>query len=157
MTSPETKHTVTWGAVARAAAGSAITLLAMDTVWLSQVAVGMYRDEVGELMGESTRWDAVVAFYLLYVVGIVVLAVLPALRAAYSTGLTSWAAGGRNGAILGFVAYGTFGFTNLAVLEAWTLHLVLIDLAWGVVLTASSAAAGALAAGSRSKEGPYGA
>lgn len=148
MTPASEEKSVTAGVVLRAVAGSAFTLLAMDAVWLSQIAASMYRDEVGELMGESTRWDAVVAFYLLYVAGIVALAVLPALtRGAATKTLPDWASGGKNGAILGFVAYGTFGFTNLAVLEAWTLPLVLIDLVWGVVLTASSAAAGVLAGG----------
>ncbi|MEM1248493.1 MAG: DUF2177 family protein [Acidobacteriota bacterium] len=140
---------VSWGLIARVAAGSTLTMLAMDAVWLSQVASGMYREELGDLMRSSTRWSAAVAFYIVYVTGIVTLAVLPALERATGRGeLPRWAAAGRSGALLGFVAYGTFGFTSLAVLEPWTLSLVLIDLAWGIVLTGTAAAVGVLAAGS---------
>ena len=51
-----------------------------------------------------------------------------------------------NGAIFGGLAYGTYAFTNYAVLKGWTWTLVAADVAWGVVLTAVAAACGLLAA-----------
>ena len=42
-------------------------------------------------------------------------------------------------AILGFMAYGTFEFTNYAILKGWNLRMVITDVTWGTVLTAVSA------------------
>ena len=47
-----------------------------------------------------------------------------------------------NGAVLGFVAYATYDLTNQATLKVWSLHLTLIDLAWGTTLTSVSALGG---------------
>ena len=47
-----------------------------------------------------------------------------------------------NGAILGFVAYGTYEWTNYATLDAWHPRMVFTDWAWGTVLTGVSAAGG---------------
>ena len=46
------------------------------------------------------------------------------------------------GAVLGALAYGTYAFTNHAMLEGWTAALVAADVAWGIVLTAAAAACG---------------
>ena len=44
-----------------------------------------------------------------------------------------------NGAILGFLAYGTYEFTSLAVMRDWSMRMVEVDVAWGTVLTGVSA------------------
>ena len=75
---------------------------------------------------------AAIAFYLIYVAGIVALAIVPALRE--SSGMRAVAMG----ATLGFVAYATYDLTNQATLRVWPLHLTLIDLAWGTLLTAAA-------------------
>jgi uncharacterized membrane protein len=75
-------------------------------------------------------------FYLLYVVGIVVFAVLPGLREE------NWRTAAMLGALLGLVAYGTYDLTNLATLKGWPMTVTIVDMAWGVVLTAASATAG---------------
>ena len=46
------------------------------------------------------------------------------------------------GAVLGLVAYATYDLTNQATLRVWPLHVTLIDVAWGTLLTATAAAAG---------------
>ena len=79
-------------------------------------------------------------FYLLYVAGLLVFAILPGLRAR--RGRTAAALG----ALLGLLAYGTYDLSNYATLRDWPLTLTLIDMGWGAVLSAVSAAAGYLAA-----------
>ncbi len=46
------------------------------------------------------------------------------------------------GALFGFFAYATYDLTNLATLKYWTWPIALLDLAWGAVVTAVSAAIG---------------
>ena len=79
-------------------------------------------------------------FYLLYVAGLLVFAILPGLRAR--RGRTAAALG----ALLGLLAYGTYDLSNYATLRDWPLGLTAIDMTWGAVLSAVSATAGYLAA-----------
>jgi len=68
-----------------------------------------------------------------------VLAVQPGLRAqSLLTAILT-------GAMLGLVAYGTYDLTNLATLKGWPLHVALLDLAWGTVVTAIASCAAYLA------------
>ena len=46
------------------------------------------------------------------------------------------------GAFLGFVAYATFDLTSMAVFKGFSPVVVITDIAWGSILTASTAAAG---------------
>ncbi|MBL8561446.1 MAG: DUF2177 family protein, partial [Gemmobacter sp.] len=45
-------------------------------------------------------------------------------------------------AVLGFMAYGTYEFTSYAIMRDWHWAMVAVDLSWGTVLTATSAAIG---------------
>ena len=121
---------------ARALGAYAVTLLiffAVDLVWLSVVAKNFYRQHIGHLLGAEVNWTAAVLFYLVYIAGIVVFAVKPALDAASAVrALTS-------GALLGFIAYATYDLTNQATMRDWPLIVTVIDLAWGTVLTATVA------------------
>jgi uncharacterized membrane protein len=78
-------------------------------------------------------------FYAIYVVGIVVFAVAPAL----SSGRWTTAAG--MGALLGLVAYATYDLTNQATLRDWPLSVTIADLCWGTFVTAVAASAGCAA------------
>lgn len=119
---------------------TAIVFLGLDALWLSRVALGMYRRELGGLLLERPNLPVAAAFYLLYVGGIVILAIAPAL------GDGGWPRVLLMGAVLGLVAYGTYDITNLSTLKNWSLTVTLTDLAWGTALTAVSAAAGAFVA-----------
>ncbi len=118
-----------------------IFFLAVDFVWLSYVATTYYRSQIGHLLADNFNIPAAVLFYAVYVIGVVYFAVLPAL-----------ASGGvmkalMLGALFGFFCYATYDMTNLATLKGWPLQLSLVDMAWGTVLTATSAAFGAFIAG----------
>ncbi len=103
---------------------------ALDAVWLVGVAPRLYDDLLGDLLAEEPRLGAAVAFYALFVAGLVHFVVRPAL-----------AAGSRRQAMLaggffGLVTYATWDLTSLAVLADFPALLVPIDLAWGTVLSA---------------------
>ena len=115
---------------------TAVVFFALDFVWLTRVAIGFYRQNIGELLLATPNFAAAGIFYLFYVIGIVYFAVMPAVTA--NSVLTAL----LNGAILGLLAYGTYDMTNLATLKGWSLSVSVVDMAWGAVLTATAAAAG---------------
>ena len=120
-----------------AAAG---VFLIADAIWLGVVAKGLYRAQIGHLLAPDFRVGPAVAFYLMYLVGVVYFAVMPALESG------RWQDAILPGALLGFMAYGTYDFTNWAVMKDWPAGITFIDLAWGTVLTTLAASAGAAAA-----------
>ena len=115
-----------------------VVFLGLDAIWLSRVALGMYRRELGSLLLDKPNLPIAGVFYLLFAVGVVVLAVIPALNAG------NWFTALWMGALLGLVAYGTYDVTNLSTLKDWSVTVTLADLAWGTVLTGVSATAGYL-------------
>lgn len=115
-----------------------IVFLAIDAVWLSTMASRFYKPQLGDLMTNQPSWPAAVLFYLLYVAGVVLFVVQPAL------GSGRWSSALVMGALFGLVAYGTYDLTNQATLRDWPALLTVVDLAWGTVLTAVAATAGFL-------------
>ncbi|NWG46939.1 MAG: DUF2177 family protein [Alphaproteobacteria bacterium] len=117
-------------------AGSLIAFLAIDYLWLTRVALDFYRSRIGELLLERPNLAVAGLFYLFYVVGVVVFAVGPALKAG------DWRLALAYGALFGLIAYGTYDITNLATLKGWSPTVAVVDILWGGVLTATSALAG---------------
>ena len=116
-----------------------VAFLAIDLVWLGLVARTFYRTYLGFLMAPSVNWPAALIFYLLFVVGIVVFAVLPGLEAG------SLKATVGRAALLGLVAYATYDLTNLATLKDWPVVVTIVDLIWGTVLSGAVSCVGYLA------------
>lgn len=115
---------------------TAVTFFAIDLVWLGVVARSFYRDRIGALMLDQINISAAVLFYLIYVVGIVIFAVAPALQSG------SWITALVFGALFGFFAYATYDMTNLATLRGWPLEVVVVDILWGTFITGASATIG---------------
>ena len=88
-----------------------ITFLIIDFIWLKYVALGFYRSNIGHLMTDQPNLVIAGLFYLVYVVGVVILAVNPALEKQ------QWTIAVLYGGLLGLVAYGTYDITNLATLK----------------------------------------
>ncbi len=110
--------------------------VAVDLVWLGVVAKDYYRSHIGHLMGDGFNIPAALAFYLIYIAGVMMFAVLPAAQSG------DWVRAAILGAAFGFFAYATYDLTNLATLKNWPLGLALADMAWGSFVTALAAAAG---------------
>jgi uncharacterized membrane protein len=115
---------------------SAAVLLILDGIWLSATTSTFYRPQLGDLLSEKPSLAVAAVFYLVYVVGVVVFAVMPAYAAK------SWLTALGLGALLGLIAYGTYDVTNLATIKGWPVMVSVVDLAWGVVVTATASVAG---------------
>lgn len=107
---------------------------AIDMVWLGLVATKFYKSQIGFLLG-PVNWTAAVIFYLLYIIGILIFAVSPALQEG------SLVKAVIMGALFGFFAYATYDFTNLSTIKDWPLLVSVVDIAWGTILTSSVATA----------------
>jgi len=114
---------------------------ALDFVWLSTATERFYKPMLGDLLAEQPKLGVAAAFYLLYVVGIVALAVLPGVREG-SVIAALW-----RGALFGLLAYATYDLTNLSTLRDWPWQISAIDLAWGTTVNSLVAVAGFYAAG----------
>jgi uncharacterized membrane protein len=108
--------------------GGAMGLL--DFIWLGFVAKKLYYGEMGKILLEKPQMAPALLFYVIYVIGVIVFVVNPAL----SKDSLAHAAG--YGALFGLVAYATYDLTSLAVVKGFSLKITIIDLAWGAVLTA---------------------
>jgi len=120
--------------------GSALAMALLDALWLSQVGPKVYRPALAGILTEGFRLGPAIVFYALYVVGIVIFAVRPAL------GSGRWTEAVLMGALFGFFCYATYDLTNMATLKVWPMHVTLIDIAWGAVLTGTAALVGYAAA-----------
>lgn len=107
---------------------------AIDMVWLGVVASGFYQEKLANFLG-PVNWTAAIIFYLIFIVGIMIFAVAPALDAQSLTKAILL------GALFGFFTYATYDLTNLATLKDWPISVVFVDIIWGAVLSGSVAAA----------------
>lgn len=119
---------------------SMIVFLGLDAIWLSVMGPRLYRPVLGDMLAQTPNAPAAIAFYVIYGLGIMMLAIAPALR----EGAAGKAA--LSGAVLGFVAYATYDLTNQATLRVWSVRLTVADMIWGAALTAVAAYAGFQAA-----------
>ena len=121
--------------VAYIATGVAFAMI--DSIWLRSMYTRLYQPEIGEMLMRGMRWGPAVAFYLLYIAGMLIFAVNPALaNGRWQTALVQ-------GALLGFFCYMTYDLTNYATLKVWSLKVTVLDMIWGTFLTGSAAAVGA--------------
>ena len=117
-------------------AATLVVMVALDLLWIGVIAKPLYQQGIGHLMAERPNIGVAVLFYAIYAIGVVLFAVAP-------DGSTSgWARTLVTGALFGFFAYATYDLTNLATLKNWPLGLAVLDMAWGSLVTAVSAAAG---------------
>lgn len=112
---------------------------AVDSIWLITMSTRLYKPEIGELMAQNFRLGPAIVFYLLYIVGILIFAVQPALASG------KWQTALVQGALFGFFCYMTYDMTNYATLRIWSLKVTILDLMWGTFLTGSAATIGFLA------------
>jgi uncharacterized membrane protein len=101
---------------------------AIDLVWLGFIAKNFYAKQIGFLMKADVNWLAAILFYLLFVVGLVIFVINPALSdKSLSKALLL-------GGLLGLITYATYDLTNLATIKNWPIAVTIVDLIWGTVL-----------------------
>jgi len=104
---------------------------AIDMVWLVLVARNFYQKHIGFLMKPDVGWAAAGIFYLLFIAGLVTFVITPAVEKH------SWVHAVLFGAFFGLITYATYDLTNLATLKDWPVLVTVVDLIWGMVLSAS--------------------
>lgn len=109
---------------------SLLTFLAIDAVWLVFIAPKFYKTHIGYLMREKPNLLAALLFYILFMVGLVIFVIEPALT--HNSLITVLLTGG----LFGLVTYATYDLTNLATIKGWPIVVTLVDLVWGTVLSA---------------------
>lgn len=120
-----------------------VTFFAMDFIWLSTAVPRVYQPALGVvgkrapyLLLETPNIPVAAAFYLLYIVGLIALAVIPGIREGAVLGAL-W-----RGALFGLVAYATYDLTNMSTLANWPVNITIIDMIWGTVLNSVVAVVG---------------
>ena len=103
----------------------------IDMVWLVLVAKKFYQEQIGFLMKPDINWFAAIIFYFLFIAGLVVFVISPAVLKH------SWVHALLFGALFGLITYATYDLTNLATLKDWPLLVTVVDLIWGTVLASS--------------------
>ena len=114
----------------------ALIFLIIDIIWLSFAVKSFYRPHIGSLLLDKPVMWAAALFYIIYVVGLGVVILQPAInqdsiKMAFFTGI-----------VFGIVAYGTYNLTNMATIKNWSSYVVLVDIIWGGLLTGVSSALG---------------
>lgn len=109
--------------------------LGIDMIWLTTVAPSFYQEQIGFLLAENPNVAAAGIFYALFVVGLLYFVVLPSLKVKKIALSQVALAGG----FFGFVTYATYDLTNYATIADWPLLLVIVDMIWGTILSASVA------------------
>lgn len=111
---------------------SVVVFFAIDMTWLGLIAVDFYKKHLGYLLG-PVNWPVAISFYLIFLVGLLIFAIAPALSAnSFKTALVL-------GALFGFFTYATYDLTNWATVRDWPALVVFVDIAWGTVLSAAVA------------------
>jgi uncharacterized membrane protein len=134
-----------------------VTFLALDLLWIGVVANAFYKRELAGLARMSgdafdIRIAPALVLYPMIIVGLQLFA-LP--RAA---GGPVWQAAAWGG-LFGLIGYGVYDLTNYATLTSYTWRMTVVDMCWGMTLSAATAAAMAAVAPAwgRSLHGPGGA
>lgn len=103
---------------------------AFDMLWLGLIAKNFYARQIGFLLKPDINWVAAIIFYLIFIAGLVIFVIAPAVEKS------SWLQALMLGALFGLITYATYDLTNLATLKDWPLIVTIVDLAWGTALGA---------------------
>ena len=103
----------------------------IDIIWLVFVAKKFYQEQIGFLMKPDVNWTAAIIFYLIFIAGLILFVISPALEKQ------SWVHAILFGALFGLITYATYDLTNLATLKDWPVLVTVVDLIWGTFLAAS--------------------
>ena len=101
-----------------------LIMVALDSVYLF-LTKSLFGEMVAKIQRTAMqfRLEGAVVVYILLAIGLYYFIVKP--------GLSAWEA-----ALLGLVIYGTFDFTNYAILKNYDLKIAIMDMVWGSLLFA---------------------
>jgi len=101
---------------------TAIILVAIEAVYL-RLMLPYFNSQIKKIQGKkiTPRLYSVVIVYIIIITGLYYFIIGP--NKSY-----------KDGAFFGLVIYGIFNFTNHALLDNYSLSLVIIDLIWGMTI-----------------------
>jgi uncharacterized membrane protein len=100
----------------------------IDIIWLGIIARRFYRRNLGFILSAKVNWTAAAIFYMIYIAGILIFAVRPAIVADI------WREAALMGGLFGFFTYATYDLTNMSTIKGWPLKIVVVDILWGTCL-----------------------
>jgi len=100
----------------------------IDMIWLGVVARRFYRRHLGPMLSPKVNWGAALLFYLLFIVGLLIFVIRPALTGGQPLKAIFF------GSLFGLISYATYDLTNLATLRDWPIVVTVVDLIWGAFL-----------------------
>lgn len=104
---------------------AAVVFAVLDVVWITTVASRLYESQIGGLLADSPNVAGAVAFYVIFVAGMVHYGVQPNNPNATLRQRVTGAA------LFGFFTYATWALTGLAVLKDFPALVAVTDIAWG--------------------------
>lgn len=108
---------------------STLIFFAIDMTWLGIVAKNFYRKHLGYLLSDTVVWPVAISFYLLFLIGLLIFAILPAIESRSILHALLY------GALFGFFTYATYDLTNWSTIRDWPAIVSLVDILWGVILS----------------------
>jgi len=108
-----------------------VVFIAIDLIWLGIIAKPLYQHYLGDLLRTTPLWPAAILFYFLFIIGLIIFAIEPAILAKDIK--KAFIMGG----LFGFFTYMTYELTNWAVIKNWPGEIVAIDILWGIILSSS--------------------
>jgi uncharacterized membrane protein len=109
-----------------------VTLFILDILWIEYVAQKLYKKYLSSILKDNINWVSAILFYLVFTFALFIFVVLP---------VGSWLMALIMGALLGFIMYSVFSFSNMSFIKEWNWKIVAIDILWGSFLGAVSALA----------------
>lgn len=106
-----------------------LVFLGIDMIWLGFIGKNFYQKYLGYLMTDKVNWTAALIFYILFIIGLLVFVINPAISEKSLTKTVFY------GALYGLITYATYDLTNLATIKNWPLTITIIDLFWGTFLS----------------------
>lgn len=116
-----------------------LTLLILDFIYIASVSV-FYKKAISYIQGgEQMKINITAAMfcYLIMIIGLVFVVITQlsrygTLRSLSIQNKLKYAV--RFGGVVGFVIYGVFNTTNLAMFKRYSIPLAVIDIIWGTIL-----------------------
>jgi len=108
---------------------TSVVFFAIDIVWLGVIAKNFYAKNLEGFLSDQVNWGAALIFYFIFIAGISFFAIYPAVEK------NSLQLAILYGVLFGFFTYSTYDLTNYATLKDWPVKVVLVDIAWGSVLS----------------------
>jgi len=101
-----------------------VTFLALDVLWLGLVAKYFYQNNLRNFLNISqnqllVNWPSALIVYVLLIGGILLFPVTQAKNSTYKSFILGFG--------FGLCVYGTYGFTNHALVKNWPFIVTIVD------------------------------